>query len=44
VARDGIDTPTVADSTQLIVLSSPQIYQNIQISNSLAQFWHKFVG
>jgi hypothetical protein len=42
VARDGIDTPTVIDSTQLIVLSSPQTCQNVQISNALAQIWHKF--
>jgi hypothetical protein len=42
VARDGIDTPTVIDSTQLIVLSSYQICQNVQISNGLAQIWHKF--
>jgi hypothetical protein len=41
VARDGIDTPTVIDSTQLIVLSSHQTCQNVQISNLLAQIWHK---
>jgi hypothetical protein len=42
VARDGIDTPTVVDSTQLTVSSSHQTCQNVQISNSLAQIWHKF--
>ena len=41
VARDGIGPPTVVDSTQVTVLSSPQMCQTAQISNSLAQIWHK---